>query len=95
MLSYALVCVRLEASTDEVIMSTKALPTELTAHRILSATQASALLGMSLATFRRAYRRAIVPPPIQIGLRKYGWRASDLVAFLEKKVAEAGIEKAA
>lgn len=76
-------------------MAKNELPTEFSAHRILSTEQSATLLGQSIPSFRRSYRQGLIPPPIRIGARKYGWRASDLLAFLEKKASEAGVDRAA
>jgi predicted DNA-binding transcriptional regulator AlpA len=62
-----------------------ALPAESVAGRILNSRQASEYWGGSLPHWRRLYWRGDVPPPIRIGVRKCGWRLSDLAAALEER----------
>ena len=38
------------------------------------------LLGVSVATIRRLYRRGALPGAIRIGERRIGWRAKDALA---------------
>ena len=56
------------------------LPTALDGNRILSVGQMAALLGVSIATIRRMYRRGALPGAIRIGERRIGWRAKDALA---------------
>jgi predicted DNA-binding transcriptional regulator AlpA len=64
-----------------------ALPPQLEAARVVSAAQAAAYWGVSLPHWRRLYRAGRVPRPIKIGERKLGWRAGDLLAEIERRVA--------
>lgn len=62
-----------------------ALPSLLERDRVINSEQAAALLGVSLAHFRRLYRAGKVPAPLRIGERKYGWQAGVLKDWLASK----------
>ena len=63
----------------------KSLPPDIQRQRILNSHQASEICGFSLPHGRRLYRLGKVPKPLQIGDRKLGWRAGELLDFLAKK----------
>jgi predicted DNA-binding transcriptional regulator AlpA len=63
------------------------LPESLESKRILNARQASKLLGVSLSTFRRQHWSKKLPPAIEVGERRLGWRADDLLAFMERRAS--------
>lgn len=68
--------------------ATRALPSELTRERVLSSAQAAAMLGFSLAHFRRLYRSGRVPKPIRLSERKLGWKVGTLTDWLSQKERE-------
>lgn len=59
------------------------IPSHLENDRILSVQQAAALYGVSISTLRRLRHDGKLPPAIQIGVRRIGWKASDLLAAIE------------
>jgi predicted DNA-binding transcriptional regulator AlpA len=61
------------------------IPSHLENDRILSIQQAAALYGVSVSTLRRLRRDRKLPPAIQIGVRRIGWKASDLLAAIEAR----------
>ena len=61
------------------------LPAELNRERLLSTAQTAEFLGLSLPHLRRLYRAGRIPPPIRIGERKYGWKLSVLIDFVDSK----------
>jgi predicted DNA-binding transcriptional regulator AlpA len=61
------------------------IPSHLENDRILSAQQAATLYGVSISTLRRLRRSGEIPPAIQIGVRRIGWKASDLLAAIEAR----------
>ena len=54
--------------------------------RILDSAQAAEFWGVSLPHWRRLYREGKVPRGIRIGVRKLGWRVSDLIDAPEVSV---------
>jgi prophage regulatory protein len=65
------------------------LPASLDRARVLDSGQAAKFLGVSLAHFRRLYRKKQVPSPILIGDRKYAWQVGVLVDFVAAKTEKA------
>jgi predicted DNA-binding transcriptional regulator AlpA len=63
------------------------IPQSLESKRVLNAKQASALLGVSLSTFRRQHWSKKLPPAIAVGERRLGWRVDDLLAFMAQRTA--------
>jgi predicted DNA-binding transcriptional regulator AlpA len=61
------------------------IPSHLENDRILSVQQAAALYGVSISTLRRLRHDRKLPPAIQIGVRRIGWRARDLLAAIEAR----------
>jgi len=61
------------------------IPSHLEHDRILSVQQAAALYGVSISTLRRLRHHGELPPAIQIGVRRIGWKASDLLAAIEAR----------
>src|SRR3954447_24254921 len=59
------------------------LPIELARNRVLSSVQAAAFLGLSVAHFRRLYRRHRALRPVRLGERRLGWRLGDLIRWIE------------
>ena len=62
------------------------IPPDIAQHSILDTAEASAFCGFSVAHWRRLYRTGKVPKPIQLSTRKLGWRAGDLVDWLQTRV---------
>lgn len=58
------------------------LPPDLHRNRLIDAPTAAAMLGYSLAHFRRMYRAGKTPPPVRLNGRKVGWPASVLQDFV-------------
>lgn len=58
------------------------LPPDLHRNRLIDAPTAAAMLGFSLAHFRRLYRAGKTPPPVRVNGRKVGWPASVLQDFV-------------
>jgi predicted DNA-binding transcriptional regulator AlpA len=65
------------------------LPADLARHRILDSQQSAAFLNISLPHFRRLYRAKRVPEPIKLSSRKLGWKAGDLIAWLDSRETRA------
>jgi predicted DNA-binding transcriptional regulator AlpA len=63
------------------------LPPDIGRQRVLNSQQAAQICGFSLPHWRRLYRVGKVPKPLQIGDRKLGWRAGDLLDWLAAKAA--------
>jgi predicted DNA-binding transcriptional regulator AlpA len=61
------------------------IPSHLENDRILSVQQAAALYGVSISTLRRQRHHGKLPPAIQIGVRRIGWKAGDLLAAIEAR----------
>jgi predicted DNA-binding transcriptional regulator AlpA len=61
------------------------LPTDLGRHRILPTPQTCEFLGISIAQWRRLRTSGAAPAPIQIGIRKQGWRLGDLIDWLDRR----------
>jgi predicted DNA-binding transcriptional regulator AlpA len=53
--------------------------------RVLSAKQAAALYGVSIATWRRMQWNQKIPPPMKVSDRRLGWRVRDLIEDLKKR----------
>jgi Predicted transcriptional regulator len=64
------------------------LPPDLAVNRVLNTAEAAALLNFSIPHLRRLYRRGIIPPPIRLSSRKLGWKAQDLVTWLNTRSRE-------
>lgn len=62
------------------------LPPEIAQHRILETAEAAAFCGFSVAHWRRLYRTGKAPKPIQLSTRKLGWRAGDLIKWLQARL---------
>src|SRR5215203_326280 len=62
------------------------LPPELIRSRIFDTSEAAAFCGFSVAHWRRLYRTRKVPKPIQLSTRKLGWRAGDLIDWLQSRL---------
>jgi predicted DNA-binding transcriptional regulator AlpA len=61
------------------------IPSHLENNRILSVRQGAMLLGVSVSTFRRLRLQGTLPAPIRVGVRRIGWKASDLLAAIEAR----------
>jgi predicted DNA-binding transcriptional regulator AlpA len=70
------------------------LPSDLARHRILDSQQAADFLNISLPHFRRLYRTKRVPEPIRLSSRKLGWKAGDLIAWLDSRETRTALQKA-
>ena len=77
------------APMDDQPRAQPELPASLNRDRVLDSAQTANFLGVSLPHFRRLYREKRVPPPILIGLRKYGWQAGVLIDFVAAKTSKA------
>lgn len=69
------------------------LPSELSRQRILDTQQTLEFVGSSPANWRRLRQRGLAPAPIQIGLRKQGWRIGDLIDYLESRSQAAPVDE--
>lgn len=61
------------------------LPWELGRHRILGTKPTCKFVGLSPAEWRRMRARGEAPPPVQIGLRKQGWKIGVLIDWLDSR----------
>jgi predicted DNA-binding transcriptional regulator AlpA len=64
----------------------QALPPELIRSRIFETAEAASFCGFSVPHWRRLYRSRKVPKPIQLSTRKLGWRAGDLIDWLQTRL---------
>jgi predicted DNA-binding transcriptional regulator AlpA len=62
------------------------LPPEFTWHRVLDTTEAAAFCRFSVPHWRRLYRKGKVPKPLRLSTRKLGWRAGDLISWLQTRL---------
>ena len=62
-------------------MSLPPLEHDLAARRILDTRAAAAFLGMKPDALRRMIADGIAPPHIRLGVRRWGFRFSDLAAW--------------
>ncbi len=58
-------------------------------HRLRSRVDAAQFLGVAVSTLERWDREGYGPRAIKIGPRRVGYRTSDLIAFIEAKLAAA------
>jgi predicted DNA-binding transcriptional regulator AlpA len=65
------------------------LPADIARHRVLTTAEAAKFWGISVPHWRRLYRDKVVPAPIQITERRYGWRVGDLIDALERRSQQA------
>jgi predicted DNA-binding transcriptional regulator AlpA len=56
--------------------------------RVLDTAEAAAFCRFSVPHWRRLYRAGMVPAPVRLSTRKYGWRIGDLVEWIEANRAE-------
>jgi prophage regulatory protein len=75
------------ARWDENMTDLSFLSPDLARNRILDSARTAEFIGISLPHLRRQYRAGIIPPPIRIGERKYGWRVGDLIDWLESRTS--------
>jgi predicted DNA-binding transcriptional regulator AlpA len=61
------------------------LPSSVTDNRILNADEVAALAGYSVPHWREMYRDGRAPPPIRLSARRYGWKVSTILAWLDSK----------
>jgi prophage regulatory protein len=64
------------------------LPTSVTDNRILKTDEAAALAGYSVPHWRELYRSGQVPAPIRLSARRYGWKVSTILNWLDSKAAK-------
>lgn len=69
------------------------LPADLGRNQILPTEPALKFVGSSPANWRRLRQRGLAPAPIQIGLRKQGWRIGDLIDYLESRSQAAPVDE--
>ncbi len=65
--------------------SLHALPADLARHKVLNTAEAAAFCNFSIPHWRRKYRAGEVPAPLKLSARKLGWRAGDLVDWLQAR----------
>ena len=73
--------------TQLPMMNLEHLPSDIARHRVLDTAEAAAFCRISVPHWRRLYRTGRVPRPIKLSERKLGWRAGDLVDWLESRSA--------
>ncbi len=73
-----------ETAHDSVDL--RRLSPEVALHRILNTAETAAFCGFSVAHWRRLYRTGKAPKPIQLSSRKLGWRAGDLIDWLQARL---------
>ena len=61
------------------------LPSDIARHRVLNTKEAATFCGFSVPHWRRLYRAGQVPQPIQLGVRKLGFRTGDLIDWISSK----------
>ncbi|UZF94463.1 helix-turn-helix transcriptional regulator [Bosea sp. NBC_00550] len=61
------------------------LPASIAGNRVLSTAEAAAFCRFSVAHWRRLSRSGRAPLPLRLSTRKLGWRARDLVAWIEQR----------
>jgi predicted DNA-binding transcriptional regulator AlpA len=61
------------------------LPASVTDNRILKTDETAALAGYSVAHWREMYRDGRAPAPIRLSARRYGWKVSTILAWLDSK----------
>lgn len=64
------------------------LSADIERHRVLGTAASAAFCGFSVPHWRRLYRTNKIPKPMKLGTRKLGWRAGDLVAWIETRTSE-------
>jgi predicted DNA-binding transcriptional regulator AlpA len=67
---------------DEAVRSVRI---DIEYHRVLNTAEAAAFLNFSIPHFRRLYRTGGVPPPLQLSIRKLGWRVGDLIKWVPER----------
>jgi predicted DNA-binding transcriptional regulator AlpA len=60
---------------------------EFPRHKIVGAAEAAAFCNFSVNHFRLLCRSGRVPKPFLLGARKLGWRAGDLLDWLDAKAS--------
>jgi predicted DNA-binding transcriptional regulator AlpA len=73
---------------DTVRDALENLPHEVTQHRVLTTAEAAALCRYSTQHFRELYRTGQVPAPIRLSARRYGWKLSVILAWLDSKATD-------
>lgn len=63
------------------------LPPSVTDNRILKTDETAALAGYSVPHWREMYRDGRAPAPIRLSARRYGWKVSTILAWLDEKAA--------
>lgn len=56
----------------------------MTSDSILSVRQVSTRTSLSAASLRRKYLKGEFPRPLKLSVRRYGWRESDVKAWLDQ-----------
>jgi prophage regulatory protein len=72
---------------DTVRDALENLPHEIRQCRIITVAEAAALCRYSTQHFRELYRTGQVPAPIRLSARRYGWKVSTILAWLDSKAA--------
>ena len=62
------------------------LPLEIARHRVFETAEAALFCGFSVPHWRRLYRMRKVPKAIRLSTRKLGWRAGDLIDWLQARL---------
>ena len=63
------------------------LPVSVTDNRVLKTDEVAAMTGYSVAHWREMYRDGRAPAPIRLSARRYGWKVSTILAWLDEKAA--------
>lgn len=64
------------------------LPTSITDNRILKTDETAALAGYSVQHWREMYRDGRAPAPIKLSARRYGWKVSTILGWLDSKATD-------
>jgi predicted DNA-binding transcriptional regulator AlpA len=65
------------------------LPADLGRHRVFSTRESAEYTGNSYAEWRAKHARGETPPAVQVGVRKLGWRVSDLLDYNARRLEAA------
>ena len=68
------------------------LPSEIQQHRVLTTEQAAEFCSYSVVQWRTLVRNGDAPPPIELSVRKHGWKAGVLIQWLNDKAAATGAD---
>jgi predicted DNA-binding transcriptional regulator AlpA len=63
------------------------LPDNITGNRVLKTEETAKLAGYCVQHWREMYRDGRAPAPIRLSARRYGWKVSTILAWLDEKAA--------